>query len=135
MKIKMFKISKFMISAVAMLQLAISQVHIKVITKVFDSTVGFYLFLFVLFGLVMAFNLSSMKKESKVAAYIVTTLLAISSGIWYVMLVFKDIATGKHLTMEIARLSLIVSIVALVIFTIGSVIVLMTKERDKSGAA
>ena len=128
MKEKLFKAAKLSISAIALLQLALSQVHIKVITKVFASDIGFYLFLFILFGLVMTFSLSSMKRTSKIPLYLVLTVAAIGTGIIYLNMLFSDIATGQYLTYDVAMLSIIVSIVALVIYTVGTLVVLWSRD-------
>ena len=128
MKERLFKISKFSIMTIAMLQLALSQVHIKVITKVFASDIGFYLFLFILFGLVMSFSLSSMNRESKMPLYLVLTIATVGTGIIYLNKLFADIATGQYLTADVAMLSIIVSIVALVIYCLGTLIILWSRN-------
>jgi len=128
MKERIFKISKFVIAAIAILQLAISQVHIKVITKVFASDIGFYLFLFILFGLVMAFNLSSLKRDSKMPRYLMMTIAAIGTGLVYIIMLFADIATGQYLTFDVALLSIVASIAAIAIYFVGTAVILLTKE-------
>ena len=128
MKERIFKISKFVIAAIAILQLAISQVHIKVITKVFASDIGFYLFLFILFGLVMTFNLSSLKRDSKIPRYLLVTIAAIGAGLVYIIMLFSDIATGQYLTIDVALLSILVSIAAIITYFVGTAVLLLTKE-------
>lgn len=132
MKERLFKISKLAISIMALFQLAISQVHIKVITKVFASNIGFYLFLFILFGLVMTFSLSSMKKAGKMPLYLVLTVAAITNGIIYLNMLFSDIATGQYLTMDVALFSIIISIAALIIYFAGTITILFTREKVES---
>ncbi len=114
----------------ALLQLALSQIHINVITKVFASEIGFYLFLFILFGLVMTFSLSSMKRDSKKPIYIALTIAALGSGFVYLRMLFADIATGQYLTMDVAMLSIIVSILSLVIYLVGTIVILSTRDRS-----
>ncbi len=130
---KVFKISKWLISAVAVMQLAISQIHIKVITKVFDSSIGFYLFLFILFGMVMTFNISTMKSKSKILLYLITAVAAVASGLKYIMLLFQDISTGAYLTFEQAQISVVLSIAALFVYFIFSILIVATKNRGNNG--
>lgn len=135
MKQRLFKISKFAISTMALFQLAISQVHIKVITKVFASNIGFYLFLFILFGLVMTFSLSSMKKAGKMPLYLVLTVAAIANGIIYLNMLFADIATGAYLTMDVALFSIVISMVTLAIYLLGTITILLTREKEEKAVA
>ena len=76
----------------------------------------------------MTFSLSSMKRTSKIPLYLVLTVAAIGTGIIYLNMLFSDIATGQYLTYDVAMLSIIVSIVALVIYSVGTLVVLWSRD-------
>lgn len=118
MKEKIFTIAKFLIFATAILQLAISQLHIDIITKVFDPAIGFYLFLFTIFGVLMAFNSSSYKSGEKTFIFILGTLAAVITGILYVNVIFSDIAAGNLLTFKDAQQSIIIAISTITIYAV-----------------
>ena len=50
-------------------QLALSQVHILAITKLFANQIGVYLFLFVIFGLTASFNAFSLEKRRSIILF------------------------------------------------------------------
>ena len=50
--------------------LAVSQIHIAAITKIFANQIGFYLFVFVIFGLTTGFNAVLIEKPFSVVSLI-----------------------------------------------------------------
>jgi hypothetical protein len=126
MKEKLFYTAKYLIYIAAICQLAMSQVHISVITKVFEPTAGFYLFLFTIFGLVMAFNTTAVKKGSRIELFILGCLAASALGVMYLKIIFQDIQTGKLLTFSDARLSIIFSVATILIFLLSTAVMLIT---------
>ncbi len=46
-------------------ELAMSQIHIQAITRIFANEIGIYLFLFIIFGLTTAFNAYLLENRNK----------------------------------------------------------------------
>jgi hypothetical protein len=128
MKEKLFYISKWSVFFIAIIQLAISQIHIAIITKVFETDVGFFLFLFIIFGLVSAFNAVSAKKGKKMYLDFTTAITSSLAGYRYLTTVFANIAPDKLLTFEDASISIYISIVAIFIYIVGTITMFLTKE-------
>ncbi len=126
MKEKLFNIAKYLIFATAITQLAISQLHIEIITKVFNPAIGFYLFLFTIFGVLMAFNSSSFKSGQRTFLFVLGTIAAIVTGLLYVNVIFNDINAGNLLTFKDAQKSIIIAIVTIAIYAISSPIMIIT---------
>ncbi|MDC7221043.1 MAG: hypothetical protein PQJ59_13995 [Spirochaetales bacterium] len=127
MKDKIYNATKYIILFVAIAQLALSQVHIQLITKVFAPYVGFYLFLFVIFGLVTGFNTTSSLAGSKVILFIAGCVLACVMGGLYLNILFKDIATGNYLSLEDAKMSIIFMFITLGVYSLGGLIMVFTR--------
>lgn len=104
--------------------LALSQIHILAITKIFAPEIGFYLFFFIIFGLTTAFNAYLADKLTSILLYIFTSILAIGAGLIYLNLMQGDVAAQDALTMsDIAiRNSWWLVIGSLVIYTAGLII-------------
>lgn len=136
MKEKLFKISKALLIAVGLIELAISQVHIEMITKLFTSYVGFYLFIFIISGMLIMFNLSSMKVDDsgKVKEFILATVAALASGGYFMVISFNDLATQESVIIEEISLSLICIGVGMAVYAIGTIAVLLSygmKEKEE----
>ncbi len=129
MKTTIYNISKYIILAVALLQLAISQIHIEIITKVYETNVGFYLFLFIIFGLVVAFNSISNKKKSKMFIDLFGSVVAVFAGYQYITIVFANIAPDRLLNYQDIQYSIYISIAAIAIYIIGTIILFLTNEN------
>lgn len=128
---KLFNISKYLIFVTAIGQLAISQVHIGIITKVFNPAVGFYLFLFTIFGVLMAFNSSSFKSGQRTPLLIGGCITAVLTGILYINVLFKDIALGKLLTFEVAQSSIVLAAVTVVIYAVFTPILIISGYKNE----
>jgi hypothetical protein len=132
MKENIFNITKKALVIVALAQLGLSQIHIAIITKVFAPEIGFYLFLFVLFGCLVAFNNASVKQTSNMALYALACLSTLISGGFYLKTLFSDINSGNLLTFSDAQGSIYLTIATLVVYSVGTIIVVATKEKGNS---
>jgi hypothetical protein len=104
--------------------LALSQVHILAITKIFAPEIGFYLFFFIIFGLTTAFNAYLADKHTNILLYIFTSFLVIGAGLIYLNLMRGDVAGQENLTMsdEAIRNSWWLVIISLIIYGAGLII-------------
>lgn len=121
----LYRSTRSVLIATSLIQLALSQIHIELITKLFISDIGFYLFLFVIFGLLILFNLSSMKDSAsgRLGTYIIMTIATLASGSVYVYKVWSDYLAQESVTLPDIRLSLIISVTCMIIYLIGGLIV------------
>lgn len=131
MKEKIFTWAKLIVFMTAISQLALSQIQISVITKVFNPNVGFYLFGFTIFSVLMAFNSSSYEHGKKLPIFIGGLILAVFTGINYINTLLTDIKQANLLTMEDIKTALIISVVAIAIYATGSVVMLATGNYEK----
>ena len=131
MKEKLFYTAKYLIYIAALSQLALSQVHIGIITKIFEPRAGFFLFLFIIFGLIMAFNSSAVKKGSRIEIFIFGCLAAVTFGILYLRILFQDISAGNLLTFVDARSSIIYTIIAIAVYAISTATMLVTGNLNE----
>ncbi|KAA3661116.1 MAG: hypothetical protein DWQ04_17400 [Chloroflexi bacterium] len=104
-------------------ELAISQVHILAITKLFANEIGMYLFLFTIFGLTTTFNAFSLKTRRSIIFYIVTSWLAAVFGYIYLNLMQADVAAQETLSMVDVQTSWRLMIVSIAIYLVGSIVI------------
>lgn len=133
MKEKLFNGARFFMFTAAIVQLALSQIHIAVITKVFEESVGFYLFLFIIFGIIVAFNSVNLKSGKHLLLDIVGVVFASAAGIKFISQVLNDIKVSTVLTFQDAQISLLVSVITIAIYIIGLIIIIFTvgpRKRD-----
>ncbi len=128
MKNLIYNTSKRLLFFVALFQLAVSQVHISMITKLFVSNVGFYFFIFILSGLMIMFNLSSMQAGSTqhMGALAVSLVGALGSGYIYLTKTWADYLTQQSVTLDIIRASMIIITIGMVVYLVGVVCVMFT---------
>lgn len=131
MKEKIFKTAKFLVFATAIAQLALSQIQIEIITKVFEPSVGFALFGYSIFGVLMAFNSSSYQHGKKAILFIGGTILVVLTGLNYLRMLLLDINAGNLLTFADIKTGLILVVVSLAVYGIGSVVMLSTGNFDE----
>ena len=131
MKEKVFKTAKTLMFLVALGQLALSQVHIGIITKVFAPSVGIVLFLFIIFGLVTAFSSSAIARGTNAGVALLGCLAALIMGFFYLRILFADIATGTLLSFADARLSILFSLVAMAVYPLAIAVMLLTRNFDE----
>jgi hypothetical protein len=104
-------------------QLAGSQVHILAITKIFANEIGFYLFLFILCGLVTAFNVFLLETRKGLFFFIVSSWATAVAGYIYVRLMQTDVAAQERLSMAEVQASWTLVILSIGIYLIGSLII------------
>ncbi len=103
--------------------LAISQVHISTITKLFVREIGFYLFLFVIFGLTTSFNTFLLDKRRGIIFFVLSGWFAAAAGIVYLQLMQADVASQAALTMVDVQTSWYIVIFSIAVFMISSLVV------------
>lgn len=130
MKELLFKSAKFTAIIAAIGQLAISQIHIGIITKVFEPSIGFFLFLFITFGVVMAFNSTSFRAESNPVLFLFGGIASSGTGLIYLNMLNADIRAENLLTFADARVSIFVSIAVITIYIASTIIMLSTRNYD-----
>jgi hypothetical protein len=86
----LLKIVLFLIMGNSIVQLAISQIHISAITKMFKPSIGLYLFGFIIFGLVSFFNVSKVKVFMGKISTLLFCLLTSGFGIIFLSLALSD---------------------------------------------
>lgn len=129
MKEKILNITIGIMSVNAILQLALSQIHISAITSLFVPEIGFYLFGVILMALVTLFNLTSIKKSSNEILLVICSLIATVVGIIYTRMLLNDYNTHASITFEDIKYSLYLVIISTVIIFFGTIIVVVTKKQ------
>ena len=104
-------------------QLALSQVHILAITKLFANQIGVYLFLFVIFGLTASFNAFSLEKRRSIILFTVSSWLTAGIGYIYLSLMQTDVAAQGALTMADVRSSSMLVGISIAIYLVGSLVI------------
>lgn len=130
MKEKIFATAKYLIYIAALSHLALSQMHIDIITKVFEPTAGFLLFLFTIFGVVLAASTSSVQKGSRIEIFILGCTVAVIMGILYLRVIFQDIQAENLLTFDDVKLSVTVIISTLAVYVLGTATMLITGRLE-----
>jgi hypothetical protein len=131
-----FKIAKWMIILMSVLQLAVSQIHIKAITVMFARPLGFYLFLFILFGMLLIFFMTSMKKIdlSLIFKLTLTDIVASGSAIYCAILMWNDFMAYETILKSSFILSMIILITGAVVYSISLIVVIINGIIDYKGA-
>lgn len=115
--------------------LAISQIHIGVMTDSFMNEIGFYFFLFIIFGLVAFMNAMNMRKDTSGIGNSILTLIlgfaASGAGGVYIKLLLDDIAIGKLLTASDIALSKNIVMASIIVYFLGSIIIVATHKAAK----
>jgi hypothetical protein len=111
-------------------QLAGSQIHILAITKLFAREVGFYLFLFIIFGLVTGFNVFLLDKKKGLLFFIFSCWVTAGAGLIYLKIMQTDVAAQETLTLVDVQQSWILMIIAICICLGGSVVIPLLGWRD-----
>jgi len=129
----LYKNTRILLMATAVIQLAISQIHIQMITRMFTREIGFYLFLFIIGGLLIVFNLTSMgsKASGRLGMFLATTILAVGSGIIFLMKAWADYKLNESVTLADVQTPLIVIAITLVIYVVGGFIISVKCYNEK----
>lgn len=101
-------------------QLALSQVHISIITKVFAKEIGFYLFFFIIFCLLTGFNTFLLERYKSIIFFSFINWITIAAGFIYLQILQTDVASQQALTLEDVQVSLILVLAAIVICAVNS---------------
>ena len=101
-------------------QLALSQIHISVITKVFAKEIGFYLFFFIIFCLLTGFNTFLLEKYKSIVFFAFINWITVAAGYIYVQILQTDVANQQALSIEDVQVSLILVLAAIAICIINS---------------
>lgn len=104
-------------------ELAVSQVHILASTKVFANEIGFYLFWFIILGLVTGFNAFLLEKRRGIIFFMVSSWLAAGSGFIYLRILLTDVAAQTAITIADVQDSRVLIIVSICILLIGSIVI------------
>lgn len=102
-------------------QLAMSQVHISAITKIFANEIGFYLFFFIIFCLLTGFNTFLLENRRGIFFLVLANWATAIAGIIYLQILQADIANQANLTLAEVQSSWILAIVAIIICVVNSV--------------
>lgn len=131
-----FKIVKWLMIFVSLLELALSKIHIKAITAMFNVTLGFYLFLFILFGLLLMFLLTSLKDLSfnSIFKTALTGLISSSSAAYCIYLMWMDYKLHNNIALSDFRLSLILLITAIGVYIFGTLFIIGSRLIEHKGA-
>lgn len=130
MKEKLFTAAKSLIYIAALSHLALTQMHIGIITKVFEPTSGFLLFLFTISGVVLAASTSSVKKGSRIEVFILGCIVAVVLGILYLRVIFQDIQAENLLTFDDVKVSVTIIISTILIYVISTATMLVTGRLE-----
>jgi len=118
-----FKIATGIVLINGLGELAVSQIHILTSTKVFASEIGVYLFMFIIFGLVTAFNTFLLKKIQGMIFYIASCWVTAGSGYIYLKLLQADVAAQDALTMVDINDSWLLVVISIGICLVGSIVI------------
>lgn len=119
------KISFFAIIINSVTQLAISQIHIKAIYEMFTSTIGFYLFAFIIIGLITLFNVTRLSKRSNLFVTALFAIFTVIFGVIYLNLAITDKANSSTIL-----LSVIVMAVGVLIYLGSAVLLIISGIKD-----
>lgn len=103
-------------------QLAMAQIHVEAITKIFANQIGFYLFLFIIFGLTTGFNAVLLEKPRSLISFVVSGVIAVSSGFVFLQLMQADVVRQDALTMADVSQSWQMAIASIVIYGVGTLL-------------
>lgn len=123
MKELAFKLTTGIVMLNGLGQLAASQIHILTSTKIFASEIGFYLFLFIIFGLVASFNVLLLEKIQGMIFFVVSCWITAGAGYIYLKILQADLATQKALTMAEASDSLLLVMMSIAICLVASLVI------------
>ena len=115
--------------------LAISQVHIAAATKIFANQIGFYLFLFIIFGLTTGLNAVLIEKPQSLISFVGSSLLVSWGGFIYLRLLQAEVVQQEQLTMADVNDSFLLVAASIVIYLAGSIIVSVLSWPDVRAAS
>jgi len=122
------------IVVLALGNLALSQIHIGVITQIFERLSGLVMFMFVLFGLVTLFLVTRMKdRKSGVYRAMGSIVFTIALGSLFSYYLYNDVLTQPSVTFQTIATSFIFSIILIVFYIVALVLLIIAQiKHDKS---
>lgn len=102
-------------------QLALSQIHIEAITKIFVKEIGFYLFFFIIFCLLTGFNTYLSENRRGLVLLVLSNWVTVIAGGIYLRILQTDVANQDVLTLADVQFSWMLAIAAVVICLVNSV--------------
>lgn len=128
-----YKLFLLLVVLAGALELALSGYHISAITIMFSRQIGFYLFLFILFGILLVAISTSIKDMDLSNAFklILTSGAASISGAYTAYLMWHDFKASKSIVFSNFRTSFFLIIAGVAIYVVGSVIMLVIGLLDK----
>ena len=104
-------------------ELALTQIHVVAITKLFVNEIGVYLFMFIIFGVTATFNAFSLDKQRSIIIFTVSCWVTATFGFIYIRLLQADVASQDALTMADVRTSWLLIVISIGIYMIGSLVI------------
>ena len=104
-------------------ELALTQIHVLAITKLFVNEIGLYLFMFIIFGITATFNALSLEKRQSIIFFAVSCWITAVFGFIYLRLLQADVAGQDTLTMADVQTSWLLIIISIGIYLVGSVVI------------
>ncbi len=104
-------------------ELALSQIHILAITKLFANEIGIYLFMFIIFGITAAFNALSLERRRNIILFTVSCWVTAVFGYIYLTLMQTDVAAQNTLTMADVQTSWLLIAISIGIYLVGSLVI------------
>jgi len=123
MKEWMLKIAVGIILINGLGELALTQIHILAITKLFVNEIGLYLFMFIIFGITATFNVLSLKKRRNIIFFSISCWVTAVFGYIYLTMMQTDVAAQDTLTMADVQTSWLLMIVSIGIYLVGSLVI------------
>jgi hypothetical protein len=123
MKEWMLKIAVGFILINGLGELALTQVHVLAITKLFVNEIGLYLFMFIIFGITATFNALSLEKRQSIIFFSVSCWVTAVFGYIYLSLMRADVAAQDNLTMADVQTSWLLIIISIGIYLVGSLVI------------
>lgn len=129
------RITTYILFIVGVGQLALSQIHVTAATKIFDNQIGFYLFIFMIFGLTTGFNAVLVEKPGSLVSLLVSGILSAVGGYIYLQILQADVLQQDQLTLAEVGDSVRMVSVSIVIYFVGSILVSVLSWPDVKHAS
>lgn len=128
-----YKLILLLVALTGALELALSGIHIRAITIMFTRHIGFYLFLFILFGVLLIAISSSIKVMDLSNAFklIFSSGVASFSGAYTAYLMWNNFKTSTSISINNFRTSFYLIIAGVIIYAVGTLILLGIGLLDK----
>ena len=104
-------------------ELALTQIHVGAITKLFVNEIGVYLFMFIIFGLTAGFNAFSLESRRNIILFTVSCWVTAVFGYIYLTLMQTDVAAQNTLTMADVQTSWLLIVISIGIYLVGSLVI------------